>query len=101
MNETQWAELIAECRSSGIGAKLWCQQRNIKYGSYAYQVKKLKKQQTKWVQVKTASNKVLDTKANSTDPAEILLCCGKWTLTVKPGTSVEQLTNVLKAVDAL
>lgn len=80
MNETQWAGLIAECRSSGIGAKLWYQQHNIKYGSYAYQVKKLKKHQTKWVQVDIASNEAFVTKERLKGSAEILLCCGKWTL---------------------
>ena len=39
----QWAEIIKECRSSGLPVKQWCSQNNVPEGSYYYWLKKARK----------------------------------------------------------
>lgn len=91
MNESQWADLVAECRSSGMSAKLWCEQHSIRYGSYLYWTKKLKKQ--KWVQVPVQGT------VKSDENKCVKLNCGKWTVEVDNETSVQLLRTVLQVVN--
>lgn len=91
MNDTKWVELIAECRYSGISAKLWCEQHSIKYGSYLYWIKKLKKKQ--WVQVPVQGTvEIAENKC-------VKLNYRKWTVEVNGETSVQLLRTVLQVVN--
>ena len=39
---TQWENIIAECRSSGMSAKKWCVENGIDVKSYYYRLRKMR-----------------------------------------------------------
>ena len=42
VQETQWENIIAECRSSGMSAKKWCAENGIDVKSYYYRLRKMR-----------------------------------------------------------
>lgn len=95
MKEKEWAALIEECRTSGMGVNQWCEKHGIKYRQYHYWVKKLESKEQQWAQVTVAdsSNGIMDKKVN--------LSCGKWTIEIDNETSIQLLRTVLQVVDEI
>ena len=42
VQETQWENIIAECRSSGMSATKWCAENGIDVKSHYYRLRKMK-----------------------------------------------------------
>lgn len=93
MNTSEWAKLIDECQNSGISIKLWCEKNGITYRQYRYWANKLQNQTQQWAQVTVKDEGI---KCNG-----VKLYCGKWTIAIENGVSLELLSDVLRAVDTV
>jgi hypothetical protein len=97
LNKSEQQTLVAECRTSGMTAKAWCEVKGIKYDRYLYWATRMNKQvqlePPQWAQVLIPKEERIS--------SEIKLQCGKWTICVGNGFSTSVLADVLKVVDAV
>lgn len=94
MNTLEWATLLEECRSSGMSIKSWCEKRGITYRKYLYWTAKLQKQK-QWVQV------VVEPDAPRIMKENINIHCGKWTVNISEGMSIELISKVIRVVNEI
>ena len=95
MNKQERQALVAECRTSGMTAKAWCEAKGIEYQRYVGWATKLNREEQHKPQQWAA---VTLTKEESAT-GEIRLCYGKWTIYVGTGFSPALLADVLRVVD--
>ena len=98
MNKNQQQELITECRSSGLTARAWCEEKGISYHSYVYWATNYNREnrtKPQWAEITVHKEKIEDS------GSEIKLSCGKWTICVQADFNPELLAGVLRMVDAI
>jgi hypothetical protein len=93
MEQAEWSKVIKECQDSGISIRSWCDQHGIKYNKYLYWARKLNPSQEvqQWAKLQAPSTVTKN---------EIIVSCGNWTITVDNDTSIDLLTDVIKAVNS-
>lgn len=97
MDNRERQALVAECRTSGMTAKAWCEAKGINYGRYLAWATKLNREEQcepqQWANV-TITNE-------QHTSGEIKLNCGKWTICVGTGFNPALLSDVLKVLDVV
>ncbi|MHB1406847.1 MAG: IS66 family insertion sequence element accessory protein TnpA [Desulfitobacteriaceae bacterium] len=97
MNKQEQQTLVAECRTSGMTAKAWCEAKGIEYQRYVTWATKVNREEQQepqqWAEF-TMKNQEHDT-------SEIRLNCGKWTICVEAGFSPALLADILRVVDGV
>lgn len=93
----QQAALVAECRASGMTAKVWCEAKGIQYSRYVTWATKLNREgqhePQQWANVTMVNEE--------RSASEVRLKCGKWVICVETGFSPSLLADVLKIVDTV
>lgn len=109
----QWAEIIKECRSSGLPVKQWCSQNNVPEGSYYYWLKKAREMaieslpettNTKSVQCVSTEQTTTFTKITLpqiSNENDVTLTLNGVTLTFKNSASSELIHCILSEVRSL
>jgi len=97
MNREGRQAIVAECRTSGMTAKAWCEAKGIDYRRYVGWATKINQEEQPEPQLWAAVTMTKD--KPGTD--EIRLNCGKWTICVGTGFSPALLADVLRVVDDL
>lgn len=83
---------MAECRSSGMTAKAWCEAKGIQYHRYLAWATKVNREE------QSAPQQWADVTIKKEDPtpSEIRLNFGKWTIRVESGFSPALLADILR-----
>jgi hypothetical protein len=97
MNKQERQAIVAECRTSGMTAKAWCETKGIDYRRYVDWATKINKEEQPEPQQWAAVTMTKDEPATD----EIRLNCGKWIICVRTGFSPALLADVLRVVDAV
>ena len=101
MDRNEKQKLIEECRSSGMTAKAWCEEKGIgyrKYVGWASQINKSEKasEKQRWVALELRKGTESEHRLN-----EIRLECGRWKISIGSGFDPGLLADVLRAVSAV
>lgn len=102
----QWKKLIAECQTSGLPVKTWCNQNGFKEQSYYYYLKKIREQEIENlpVPVEAPAKKPVVFKKLEVQPplsdtqTSIIIHLPSATLEVREGTSQQTVEAVLLAL---
>ena len=101
MDSDERQRLVDECRSSGLTAKAWCEQKGVPYRKYvgiATQVNRNGKAEggkQRWVALEPPGKARVEERAD-----EICLEYGKWRIRIGSGASPALFVDVLRAVSA-
>lgn len=99
----EWQQLIAKYRSSGLSAKLWCEQKQISVHKLRYHITKLNKEKI----IKKQSSKEakhqwvsLPLEQPSISSPPIILKAGRITIELSAGFDKNVLLDVLSVVES-
>jgi transposase-like protein len=99
MTKAEKMELVKECRTSGITAKAWCQEKGIQYRQYIAWATELNRERSKQIEPREWASLTLVKEEEGTN--EIKINCGKWTIYIGSGCNPAILADVLKVIDAI
>lgn len=89
LSRAEQMSLVAECRASGLSAKVWCEQQAIVYKTYMNWSRNANQGQQEPACSQWAEISVTPT------PSAMEIHCGKCTLTVKDGFNPQLLGAIL------
>ena len=104
----EWSAIIAECRSSGMSGKGWCESQGIAIKKYYYWEKRFITEATQQCNIQTIRQTSLlrrvDPGVLSGDDVHdigsgITICHGESVITLPAGSSAEDVANLVKALN--
>ena len=101
-----WAQIIKECKESGLKVNDYCSQHNLSRDAYYYWYGKVKKefysQQSGFVEIPadlpSKPSKITASEATASSE-KIEIHCGKFTITIPSSSSAEVISKILEAVN--
>lgn len=95
-----WEQIVQECTSSGLSARKWCAENNIKVTAYQYwhtKIRKQKEQQSDpvWAKISLVQDK------DSIKSSRITILYRDFSLEVEKDSDMDLLTKILKAMCAV
>ena len=106
----QWKKLIAECQSSGMPVRKWCEQNGFREQTYYYYLKRIREKEiekmpTSLIPVpveKPTVFKKLEVQSPLPDTkAAVIIRLGSATVEVNEGTSQQTIQAVLLALQSI
>lgn len=96
---SEWAQIVTDCKSSGLTVKKWCETNQVKLSSYKYWFARLNKQDkpepdNNWAEVKMPAE---ETSMNA-ETSPITIRYGGFSIDISSTVETQLLVDVLKAL---